>query len=55
MKKRRQLATPKEKIVMISRKSASDLWRQYAEVLRLRNEIKRLAASGTKAGQSDRT
>jgi hypothetical protein len=53
--KKRRLATPKEKIARISRKSAGDLWRQYAEVLRLRNEIRRLTASGTKIGQSDRT
>jgi hypothetical protein len=53
--KKRRLAKPKEKIVRISRKPAGDLCEQHAEVLRLRNEIRRLAASGTKAGQSDRS
>jgi hypothetical protein len=51
--KRRRL--PKEKIVKISRKPAVRLYGQYAELLRLRDEIRRLAVSETKAGQSDRS
>jgi hypothetical protein len=52
--KKRRLAKPQEKIVRISRKPAGDLCEQYAEVVRLRNEIKRLIASETKAGRSER-
>jgi hypothetical protein len=50
-----RLAKPKEKIVRISRKPAGTLGEQYAELLRLRDEIRRLAASETKAEQSDRS
>jgi hypothetical protein len=53
--KKRQLAKPKEKIRMISRKPAGNLCEQYAEVLRLRNEIRQLAASKTRARQLDRS
>jgi hypothetical protein len=53
--KTRRLATPKEKIARISRKTAGDLRKQYTEVLRLRDEIRRLTAPGAKTGQSDRT
>jgi hypothetical protein len=49
--KKRRLAKPKEKIVRISRKRADTLYEQYAELLRLRDEIRRLAASRTKAGR----
>ena len=51
MMKKRQLAKPKEKIRMISIKHAGKLYEQYAELLRLRNEITRLSASKTKATQ----
>ena len=53
--KKRQLAKPKEKIRMISRKHAGKLSEQYAELLRLRSKIKRLSASGTKVPQSERS
>jgi hypothetical protein len=53
--KKRRLAKPKEKIVKISRKPAVRLYEQYAELLRLRNEIRRLAVSETKTGQPDRS
>jgi hypothetical protein len=53
--KKRRLAKPKEKIVKISRKPAVRLYEQYAELLRLRDKIRRLAASETKARQSDRS
>jgi hypothetical protein len=53
--KKRRLEKPKEKINRTSKKPAGDLCEQYAELLRLRIEIRRLAASGTKAGKSDRT
>jgi hypothetical protein len=53
--KRRRLAKPKEKIVRISRKAAVRLYEQYAEVQRLRDENKRLAASETKTEQPDRS
>jgi hypothetical protein len=52
--KKRRLAKPKEKIRMISRKHAAKLCEQYAELLRLRYEIRRLAASGKQAGRSNR-
>jgi hypothetical protein len=53
--KKRQLAKPKAKITRISRKTSGGLRERYAELLRLRDEIARLAASGTKAGQSRRS
>jgi hypothetical protein len=55
MMKKRQPTEPKEKIFRLSRKAADNLCEQYAEVLRLRDEIGRLAASRAKAGQSDRS
>jgi hypothetical protein len=53
--KKRQLAKPNEKITGVSRKTSGELCERYTEVLRLRDEIARLAASGTKAGQSRRS
>jgi hypothetical protein len=53
--KKHQLAKPKEIIGRISRKPAVRLYKQYAELQRLRDEIRRLAASETKHGQSDRS
>jgi division protein CdvB (Snf7/Vps24/ESCRT-III family) len=53
--KKRQLAKPKEKIIRISRNRADTLYEQYIELLRLRDEIGRLAASRTKLGQPDRS
>jgi len=44
--KKRQLAKPKDKITRVSRKTSGELYERYAEVLRLRDEIARLAASG---------
>jgi hypothetical protein len=51
--KKRRLAKPKEIISVNSRKSAVRLYEQYVEVLRLRDEIKRLAAYQTIARQPD--
>jgi hypothetical protein len=53
--KKRQLAKPKEKIIRIARNRADTLYEQYVELLRLRDEIGRLAASRTKVGQPDRS
>jgi hypothetical protein len=53
--KKPRLARPKEKINRNSKRPAGNLCEQYAELLRLRDEIRRLAVSETKAGQSDRT
>jgi hypothetical protein len=53
--KRRRLAKPKEKITRVSRKPAVRLYEQYAELQRLREEVRRLVASETKAEQSDRS
>jgi hypothetical protein len=53
--KKRQLATPKEKITGVSRRTSGKLYERYAEVLRLRDEIARLAASKTKVEQSRRS
>jgi hypothetical protein len=43
--KKRQLAKPKEKITRVSRKTTDKLCEQYAEVVRLRDEIARLGGS----------
>jgi hypothetical protein len=51
---KRQLAKL-EKITKAFRKTSGELCARYAEVLRLRDEIARLAASGTKVGQSRRS
>jgi hypothetical protein len=53
--KKRELARPIEKITMAFRKTSGKLCEGYAEILRLRDEIARLAASGTKGGQSHRS
>jgi hypothetical protein len=53
--KKRRLAKPKEIIGRISRKPAVRLYEQYVELQRLRDEIRRLAASETKPGQPDRS
>jgi len=55
MMKKPRIAKRKEKITEISRKPAGNVCEQYSELLRLRDEIERLAASEAKAGQSDRS
>jgi hypothetical protein len=51
MKKRRLYrAKPKEVIVRVSRRPADTLYDQYADLLRLRDEVKRVADSGLKSG-----
>jgi hypothetical protein len=51
--KKRQLhpARPKEIIVRVSKKPAETIYQQYADILRLRDEITRFADSGTKSRQ----
>jgi hypothetical protein len=51
--KKHRLAKPNEKIKRISRRPAANLCEQYAELLRLRDEIRRLVASTTEASQPD--
>jgi hypothetical protein len=53
--KKRRLAKPKEIIFRISRKRAARLYEQYAELQRLREEIRRLGASGTKPRRLDQS
>jgi hypothetical protein len=53
--KERRLAKPKEKATRVSRKTVIRLYEQYAELQRLREEVRRLVASETKAEQSDRS
>jgi hypothetical protein len=52
MKKRRlSQAKPKEVIVRVSTRPAGTLYDQYADLLRLRDEVKRIADSGQKSGR----
>jgi hypothetical protein len=53
--KRRRIEKPKEVIFRISQEPADNLHERYAELLRLRGEIRRLAASGKKVGRLDQS
>jgi hypothetical protein len=53
--KKPRFEKPKEKLIAISRKRADRLYDQYAELQRLRDEVRRLAASETKPEQPDRS
>jgi hypothetical protein len=53
--KKHRLAKPKEIIGRTSRKPAVRLYEQYAELRRLRGEIRRLAASETKVERLNRS
>jgi hypothetical protein len=53
--KKRRIEKPKEVIFRISKKPADNLYERYAELLRLRGEIRRLAVSGKKVGRLDRS
>jgi hypothetical protein len=51
--KKRQLdpARHKEIIVRVSKRPAETIYQQYADILRLRDEVKRFADFGTKSGR----
>jgi hypothetical protein len=52
MKKRQLHPTrPKEIIVRVSKRPAETIYQQYADILRLRDEVIRFADSGTKSRQ----
>jgi hypothetical protein len=53
--KKPRLAKAKEKIRKVSGRTARGLPAQYAEILRLREEIARLVDYKTKAGRPDRS
>jgi hypothetical protein len=52
--RRRRLAKPKDIIARRYTKPAVRLYKQYSEVLRLRDEVRRLTAPETRDRQSDK-